>query len=194
MTEKKRTEVFLASVSYAGEMKAKETVALADRETAEFLAAVEADAREKAEKRAELEISRALSREASRLAAAEGEARSREAENVFRAADGIIRRAAEKLAAFKKSGEYGGYLVESAREIAARLDGESDPAILLCPEDERFVPAVAAAVSVPVRTDPSVRLGGVAGDSRGVRIDASFASALEEERAGVIAVLEGVEK
>ncbi|MBQ7475576.1 MAG: hypothetical protein IJS78_06620 [Clostridia bacterium] len=190
MTEKKRTERYLAAVSYAADMRAKQIREDAERKAEERRLSDLESARLAAAKRSEEDVAAARRRAAARLSSAEREAREAVTRARGEETDRITERAAESLREFAKSAGYRDYMTEIARRIAAALDGEEDARIFISPRDAALADEMSeAAGGVPVLTDEKIALGGAYGDSHGVTCDCTLETALGEKRASVIAAL-----
>ena len=184
MTEKKKTEAFLAAISYAGDVEAKRIKDEADRRAQERVLAARREAREEAEKRAVREIARAEARAAARVAEAEGSFAAGIAKEREAAVSHVLERAANKLVWFTATPDYEKYMTGTAAKIADVVKDEEDRVILIRREDEKLADAVSkAAGGIPVRVSDRVSIGGMICDSRGMVCDLSFGTAVEEKRA-----------
>ena len=89
---------------------------------------------------------------------------------------------------FTQSGEYGPFLISRLKEALASQDaqGAEGLRVFVRPEDMAFAPQLKLAVSPSseVVADKGIRLGGlsVALDAKGILIDRTIDTALEEER------------
>ncbi len=183
MTEKKRTEAFLASVSYDGDVEAKRIREEADREREERLAACREAAEKTVAEAVSREEERSRKRRAAQISSAVAEARAIGAKAREDGAVTVIRRAREMLDAFRKTDAYADYLRGAAKRIAQITEGQDDRVILIGEEDEPFSDMMTeASGGIPVRVSGAVTGGGAVGDSRAVRCDLTFDAALEERK------------
>ena len=186
MTEKKKTETFLAAISYAGDVEAKRIKEEADRKAEERTAAAVKEAEEEADARSLREIARAHSREAGRLSVTETALTAEVAKAREDAAKRVLEKAARILADFTKSDGYEKYMKDAAARIAELTEGEDDRTILIREEDAHLADAIGlSSGGIPVRVSDSVVLGGMVCDCRGMVCDLSFMTELEamKERA-----------
>ena len=179
MTEKKKTEAFLAAISYAGDVEAKRIIEEADRRADERVLAARREAREDAENRAVREIARAEARAAARVAEAEGAFAAEIAKEREAAVSHVLGRVANKLVWFTATPGYEKYMTDAAAKIAEVTKDEEDRVIFIRKEDENLACAVSkAAGGIPVEVSDRVIC-----DCRGMVCDLSFGAAVEEQRA-----------
>ena len=189
MTEKKRPEAFLASVSHDGDVTAEKIREEADRERESALLSLAAEVAKETERAEKRAAERAEKSAAARLAAADAEIRATVSAQREREADLVITRARELLGGFRKTDAYREYMIGAARRIAEAISGEEDAAILIGEEDAGLCSAMAeVSGGVPVTVSDALTGGGV-GDSRGVRCDLSFETALLEQREETVRIL-----
>ena len=190
MTEKKRTEAFLASVSHDGDVTAEKIREEADRERESALLSLAAEVAKEAERAEKRAAERAEKSAAARLAAADAEIRATVSARREREADLVIARAREMIAEFRKTDAYREYMIDAARRIAEAISGEEDAAITVGADDASLAEAMAeASGGVPVTVSDALTGGGAVGDSRGVRCDLSFETALLEQREETVRIL-----
>ena len=183
MTEKKKTEAFLAAISYAGDVEADRIKEEGIRRAEERISAAREEARAEAEATAAREIKRAELREAARVSEAESALSAEVAKEREAAVTRILGRAENKLVWFTATPGYEEYMKNAAARTAKMTEGEEDRVILIREQDERLADALSeAAGGIPVRVSDSVAVGGLICDSRGMTCDLSFGSAIGSMR------------
>ena len=195
MTEKKKTEAFLAAISYAGDVEAKRIKEEADRRAEERVLAAREEARAEAESRLGRDIARAEARAAARAAEAEAEFTAEVAKEREEAVTRILGRAENKLVWFTATADYEKYMKDAAAKIADLTKDEEDRVIFIRREDEKLAPAVSkAAGGIKVEVSDRVNLGGLICDSRGMVCDLSFGTAVREMRSAAARGLSSCEE
>lgn len=183
MTERKKTESFLAAISYAGDVEAKRIKEEAERRADERVAAARDEVRAEEQSRAEREIAKAEARFAARVAEAESAAAAAVAKEREAATERVLGRAANKLAWFTGTDGYEKYMTDSAKRIAELTKDEEDRVIFIRKEDEKLRGAISkAAGGIPVEVSDAVAVGGLICDCRGMTCDLSFGTALDGMR------------
>lgn len=100
-------------------------------------------------------------------------------------ADAVLRKAAERVAAFTASEEYGAFLAASAKKAAAALPG-GRPTVYLRPADQAHRSAIADAVGdCAFASDDSIVLGGLrmVGEDGKISVDDTLDTRLAAQRA-----------
>ncbi len=183
MTEKKKTEAFLAAISYAGDVEAKRIKEEAERRAEERVLAAREEARAEAESRLSRDIARAEARAAARVSEAEAGLTAEVAKEREAAVSRILGRAENKLVWFTATPDYEKYMTAAAAKIADLTKDEEGRVILIRREDEKLAPAISkASGGIPVEVSDRVSLGGMICDSRGMVCDLSFGTAVREMR------------
>ena len=95
-------------------------------------------------------------------------------------AEGVFEKVRTRLAEFRRSGEYAGWLKKAVSSAQEKYPGRK-ASVRLAPEDMKY----AESLGLPAREDASVVLGGVTVCFEGLSavIDCTFDSMLEKERA-----------
>lgn len=185
MTEKK-IERFLDTVYGAAEAKSKKMIREIDRAGDASLREYRAELRRSAEADFRRERARAARISAQTAAHEESEIRRALLSRRCAITDEVFAEIKKRLVEYCTTAEYKESLIRSAKKIGELFSGNDGAYILVCVRDEAYSEEIHSASGLPVKTDGSVKLGGLRGISEELECDCTLDSGFESAKADFI--------
>ncbi len=182
MTEKK-IESFLDAVYSAAEAKSKKMIREIDRAGETALREYKAELRRSADADRRRERARAARISAETAAHDETEIRRTLLRRREAIADEVFTLVQERLEKYRATPEYKESLFRSARDASEMLAGKSGAVLLISAADSEYAAELESAVGLLVKTDISIKLGGLRGVSSEVECDCTLDAGLDAARA-----------
>ncbi len=178
----KKIESFLDTVYGAAEAKAKKMVREIDRAGEASLREYKAELRRSADADRRRERARAARLSAETAAHEESEIRHALLDRRREITDEVFSEIKRRIADYRTSADYGKSLLRDAETVREMFRAKDCVTVFISPEDEKYAKEIERASGFPVRTDPSIKLGGLRAESSDMECDCTLDSGFEHAR------------